>query len=156
MLKAQKKKDKDLEKERQRSSLLFGGQNVFNFLQRDAAILYQDDFEEQDEFILFFKSSWCNLSYSSIVLQCTSMAEVLKGMLIYLFIHKYIFFILTNLKTLVSERTLTFSNLGYGWHYREGVVLNKRTAMLQPKYFTEGKTLGLSNILSQRESVMDF
>ena len=29
-----------------------------------AAILYQDDFEEQDEFISFFKSSWY-LSYSS-------------------------------------------------------------------------------------------
>ena len=28
------------------------------------AILYQDDFEELDEFILFFKSSWCNSSPS--------------------------------------------------------------------------------------------
>ena len=26
---------------------------------------YQEDFKEQDEFILFFKSSWCNSSYSS-------------------------------------------------------------------------------------------
>ena len=28
-------------------------------------ILYKDDFEESDEFILFFKSSCCNSSYSS-------------------------------------------------------------------------------------------
>ena len=30
------------------------------------AILHQDNFEEYDEFILFFKSTWCNSSYSSI------------------------------------------------------------------------------------------
>ena len=29
------------------------------------AILHFGEFEEQDEFILFFKSSWCNSSYSS-------------------------------------------------------------------------------------------
>ena len=29
------------------------------------AILYQDDFGNQDEFILFFKSSWCNSFYFS-------------------------------------------------------------------------------------------
>ena len=29
------------------------------------AILDYDDFEELNEFILFFKSSWCNSSYSS-------------------------------------------------------------------------------------------
>ena len=28
------------------------------------AILYEDEFEEQDELILFFISSWCNSSYS--------------------------------------------------------------------------------------------
>ena len=40
------------------------GAEFINFL--DAlAILYMDEFEEQYEFILFFKSSWCNSSYSS-------------------------------------------------------------------------------------------
>ena len=29
------------------------------------AVLHQDYFEENDEFIFFFKSSWCNSSYSS-------------------------------------------------------------------------------------------
>ena len=37
------------------------GTKLFKFL----AILHQDDFEEQLEFNLFFKSSWCNSSYSS-------------------------------------------------------------------------------------------
>ena len=33
------------------------------------SILHQEDFKENDEFILFFKSSWCNSSYSPNLVQ---------------------------------------------------------------------------------------
>ena len=44
-----------IQKRRQRSSLLFGGHNLFNSLLH-LTILHQN------EFILFFKSSWCKIA----------------------------------------------------------------------------------------------
>ena len=43
-----------MQKKNQRSSLLFGGQNLFNSLPRQLFFV-QEDFEEQDEFIPFFQ-----------------------------------------------------------------------------------------------------
>ena len=41
-----------------------GGTEFIKFL-AVLAILSKDDFEELYEFLVFFKSSWCNSSYSS-------------------------------------------------------------------------------------------
>ena len=53
-------------KERRRSSLHVWGTEFIKFLVAlYNFVLYKDDFEEYDELIFFFKSSWSNSPYSS-------------------------------------------------------------------------------------------
>ena len=53
-----------IQKRRQRSLLPCGGAKFIQLLAA-LAILHQEKFKEQDDFILFLISSWCNSSFSS-------------------------------------------------------------------------------------------
>ena len=64
------KKIKDRGKDKGRCFCL--GERIYSIPCRAVAILYQNDFEEQDEIILVFKSSRCNSCYFSIRLSACS------------------------------------------------------------------------------------
>ena len=53
---------------RQRSSLLIGGQNLFHSLPRQLQYFAPRRFEEYDDFILLFISSWFNYPFLHIIL----------------------------------------------------------------------------------------